>query len=406
MIGSTTHPLLRLARLSIPVLVAIAALVATSTPAGATAVRDREWYLDVLQVPRAQEMTTGKGVTVAVIDSGVDGTHPDLRGQLTSGACVGGLDSVQKPNEDLDGHGTAMAGLIAAKGGGPSHALGVAPGARIMPICMLTDKVAPGPSLRAIGDGLRWATDHGATVVSISLGSDHPVMSADMDAIKTAVAYAEAHDVVVVAATGNLPGAKHIVTPASLPGVVAVGGTTRSGAAWTGGTSGKQMALAGPATDIVSPDTLGRPEDADPSGYKTSDGTSNATAIVAGVAALVRAKYPDLDAANVINRLIRTADHKGSAGRNDQYGYGIVDPVRALTADVPQVGANPLGEPPAPAVSASEQTHAAAPATAGGGSALPWVVVGVVVLVVVVAVAVVLGRRRSGRTAEPGWDRP
>ncbi|HEY3505809.1 MAG TPA: S8 family serine peptidase [Actinocatenispora sp.] len=375
-------------------------LVVTSVPASATAVRPREWYLDALRIPQAQAITTGRGVTVAVIDSGVDGAHPDLRGQVTSGACVGGLDSVQKPNEDLDGHGTAMAGLIAAKGGGPDHALGVAPGAKVMPICMLTEKVAPGPSFRAIADGLRWATDHGAKVASVSLGSDHAVMSTDLTAIENAVAYAEEHDVVVVAATGNVPDARHVVTPASLPGVVAVGGSTRSGTAWTGGTTGRQMALAAPATDIVSPDTLGRAGDAEPSGYKTSDGTSNATAIVAGVAALVRAKYPDLDAANVVNRLIRTADHKGAAGRNDQYGYGIVDPVKALTADVPTVHANPLGEPAAPSPTTSDGGHAAGSASdTGGGNAVPWIVLGVVVLVAAVIIVVLLSRRRARSSA-------
>ncbi|WP_203961637.1 type VII secretion-associated serine protease mycosin [Actinocatenispora thailandica] len=379
----------------------LATLLAATTPASAASIRSQQWYLDALHIPQAQEISTGRGVTVAVIDSGVDGGHPDLKGQITGGKCLQGFDDVQKPTEDLDGHGTAMAGIIAAKGNGQDHALGVAPDAKIMPICMLTDDSAPGPAIRAIGEGIRWATDHGATVVSISLGSDHSVMSSDMEAIKSAVAYAQGHNVVIVAATGNLPDAKHVITPAALPGVVAVAGTTKSGAAWKGATTGKQVALSAPATGIVSTDTLGRAHDLHPTGYRTGTGTSDATAIVSGVAALVRAKYPKLDAANVINRLIRTADHKGAAGRNDQYGYGIVDPVKALTADVPTVHGNPLGQLAAASASPSASSaggHGAAAPSTGGGSALPWIIAVVVAIVLAAVVVIVVATQRRRRS--------
>jgi type VII secretion-associated serine protease mycosin len=376
----------------------LGALLTTSAPASAAGIRSQQWYLDALHIPQAQRISTGKGVTVAVIDSGVDGSHPDLKGQLTRGKCLQGFDDVQKPTEDLDGHGTAMAGIIAAEGNGPDHALGIAPDAKIMPICMLTDDSAPGPAIRAIAEGIRWATDHGAAVVSISLGSDHSVMSSDTDAIESAVSYAQSHDVVIVAATGNLPDAKHVITPAALPGVVAVAGTTKSGTAWKGSTTGKQVALAAPATGIVSTDTLGRAHDPHPTGYRTGTRTSDATAIVSGVAALVRAKYPKLDAANVVNRLIKTADHKGAAGRNDQYGFGIVDPVKALTADVPAVDGNPLGQLAAasssPSASSAGGRGAAAPRPDGGGSALPWIIAVVVAIALCAVVVIVVAARR------------
>jgi type VII secretion-associated serine protease mycosin len=385
------------------VVTVLAALLATSAPACAAGVRSQQWYLDALHIPHAQQISTGKSVTVAVIDSGVDGSHPDLRGQLVAGKCVAGYDKVHGPTEDLDGHGTAMAGIIAAKGGGQSHALGVAPGAKVMPICMLTDDSAPGPAFRAIADGVRWATDHGAKVVNISLGSDHSVMPQDMDALKDAIAYAERHDVVLVAGAGNSGKHDGVITPARLPGVVAVSGTTKSQSIWSKSTTGKQVALAAPATGIVSPDTRSNPDNPDSTGYKTSDGTSNATAIVSGVAALVRAKYPKLDAANVVNRLVKTADHKGAAGRNDQYGFGIVDPVRALTADVPAVQRNPLGQLAAasssPSASSAGGHGAAAPASGGGGSVLPWIVAVVVVIALAAVVVIAASTRRRRRSS-------
>jgi type VII secretion-associated serine protease mycosin len=380
----------------------LAALLATSSPASAAAIRSQQWYLDALHIAQAQQISTGKGVTVAVIDSGVDGSHPDLRGQLVPGKCIGGASWGQKANQDLDGHGTAMAGIVAAKGDGAAHALGIAPNSKIMPICTFVDDAAPGPAFRAIGEGIRWATDHGATVINLSLGSDHSVMPQDMDALKGAIAYAEKHDVVLVAGSGNSGKHDGVITPARLPGVVAVSGTTKSQTIWAKSTTGKQVALAAPATDIVSPDTRSNPDNPDSTGYKTSDGTSNATAIVSGVAALVRAKYPQLDAANVVNRLVKTADHKGTAGRNDQYGFGIVDPVRALTADVPAVHSNPLGQLAADSSSPSASAGgrgAAAPASGGGGSALPWMIAVVVAIALAAVVVIVVATRRRRRSS-------
>jgi subtilisin family serine protease len=158
-----------------------------------------------------------------------------------------------------------------------------------------------------------------------------------------AIAYAVARDVVVVVGVGNLAQLSVDNAYALLPGVVVVSGLTRSGAFWSGSAAGDHVALAAPAVDIVN---VGA-RNVHNTGYSTGDGTSESAAIVSGVAALVRAEFPDLDAANVINRLIRTAVDEGDPGRDRRYGFGVLDARRALTADVPRAADNPLGEPAA-----------------------------------------------------------
>jgi len=146
----------------------------------------------------------------------------------------------------------------------------------------------------------------------------------------------------VFASTGNDGAA--VVSPASLPGVLAVGATDRTGALAPFSARGPQVVLVAPGTDIVS--TFNRGTDGKPGGYNVpATGTSFAAPIVAGAAALVWSKYPRLTAAGVLNRLIRTADDLGPPGRDDQTGFGELNVVRALTADVPDVTANPLGTP-------------------------------------------------------------
>ncbi len=134
--------------------------------------------------------------------------------------------------------------------------------------------------------------------------------------------------------------------------------------------------------------------------YTVSNGTSDSSAIVAGVAALVRAKYPDLDAANVINRLITTADHHGSPGRNPQYGYGIVDPVKALTAHVPHVNANPLGEPEAAPTTSHTPEAASTTTTKNRNSGTAAIVIVAAILLLAAIIIVVLLRRRARRKAD------
>jgi subtilisin family serine protease len=148
----------------------------------------------------------------------------------------------------------------------------------------------------------------------------------------------------VVAGAGNVDGTGPVVAGlATLPGVLTVAGTDRRGAAWSGSASGPEVGIAAPAVRIVG----AVPTAVDSSGHVLGTGTSHATAIVSGTAALVRSRFPNMDAANVVNRLIRTARDLGPAGRDPQFGFGLVQPYRAVTADVGTVTANPLGQLPA-----------------------------------------------------------
>jgi membrane-anchored mycosin MYCP len=125
---------------------------------------------------------------------------------------------------------------------------------------------------------------------------------------------------------------------AMVPGVVAVSGTAKSGGFWSGSVQAPYVALAAPAEDVVN---VGA-RNIHNTGYSSGSGTSESAAIVSGVAALIRAEFPALDANNVINRLIRTSVDEGAPGRDEQYGFGVVDARRAVTADVPATTSNPL----------------------------------------------------------------
>ncbi|BCL15699.1 type VII secretion-associated serine protease mycosin [Micromonospora sagamiensis] len=357
--------------------------VGTPVPAGAAVPPlERQWHLDALRVGEAHRISTGEGVTVAVIDTGVYAEHPDLAGRVLDGTRLIGRDDKGKVDER--NHGTGVAGLIAARGGGRGRALGIAPGARILPVTVATNTFA-GSNLP---EGIRYAVDHGATVVNISNGG--PTTSS---ALTDAVRYAQSKDVVVVAAAGNAEqGDTGVLYPARLPGVIAVGATGRDGEPWSGGTRGEQIAITAPGVDVST--TAGRWSDLTEGGYVTVDGTSAAAPLVAGAAALIRARYPEASAAEVVNRLVSTARDAGPPGRDDRYGFGGLDLVRALTADVPPVDANPLGAVPA---AASEETTAQESGGLDLGPLVPVVIGLLVVAALVVLVVVLLVIRRSNR---------
>jgi type VII secretion-associated serine protease mycosin len=294
----------------------------------AQTIEEQEWHLDALDVYSAQAQTRGDGVIVAVIDSGVDAKHPDLSGRVLPGTGFGrskGTDGTT----DTDGHGTGMAGIIAAtgKGGG---ALGIAPGAKILPIASADEKEQFG--LDVVAESIRWAADHGAKVVNMSLGFS----SSMTPSLVKAVNYAIEKDVVLVAATGN--DGLEVSAPANINGVIAVAGTNRAGKPWTSSNVGADTVLAAPAQGIVTT----APESVYASGYAEMDGTSAASAIVSGVAALVRAKHPEMPAKDVVNALISTAKDIAEPGRDAATGFGVVDPMGALTAKLPPVERNPL----------------------------------------------------------------
>lgn len=317
----------------------VALLGLGAAPARADLVRDLEYWLTEYGFTTAWNTSRGEGVKVAVIDTGVNGNVAELRGVVVEGTDVSGLGTPdgQTPVGDESEHGTLVASLLAGRGSGTgSGVLGVAPEASI-----LTASVAFGEDTGAtisnddqIAAAVVWAVDHGAEVINMSLTRNTRDWPESWD---DAFTYAFEHDVVVVAAAGNRgSGTTEVGAPATIPGVLTVAGVDRDQtASFDASSQGITIAVSGPSEELVGvmPD----------GSHIQWSGTSAAAPIVSGLVALVRAAYPDLDAANVINRVITTADPNGQAVPSPLYGYGLIDPVAALTADVPSVTANPLG---------------------------------------------------------------
>lgn len=364
------------------VAVFIAALACLAAPGAAYAdsVRDEQWQLDQLRARTAWKYADGRNVTVAVLDSGVDGTHPDLAGQVLPGADF--VDGEGDGRTDKVGHGTTVAALIAGRDDGQG-VVGIAPHAKILPVRVL-DRKNRYRDASLVAKGLRWAVDHGATVVNMSLGG-----SLSSVELAEAIQYAYDNDVVIVACGGNVGGPdREIWYPAREPGVIAVTGTASNGKFWKGSLAGAESVLAAPAAKLTG---------ARPGGYWKVQGTSFSAPLVSATAALVRSHWPDMNAPNVVNRLIRTARDLGPAGRDHQYGYGMVDPVGALTNPVTSVSTNPLDNtPPSPSTSgawsASPAKQKAAAATGYGG----WwaALIGLLAVTLTGLVAVLILRRR------------
>ncbi|MET8204297.1 S8 family serine peptidase [Micromonospora taraxaci] len=379
-------------------------VVGVPAPASAAdTVRGLQWYLDALQIPQAHEITKGRGVTIAVIDSGVDATHPALAGQLAGrpGAAPAGSPHGWVDRDKEEGHGTSMAGLIVGRGGDRNRQLGIAPEAKVLPIA-LSGSAGDGND-GEVARGIRWATDAGADVISLSIGFEQPASVRIVEAVQ----YALSKNVVLVAATGA--GGRTVNSPANAPGVIAVNATTRSGDLSRYSVGGSEVVLAAPGDDIIAP----VPTVVEGNGYAVASGTSQATAIMAGVVALVRSRYPNLDAANVINRLIRTARDAGVPGRDPEFGFGTVDALAALQRPVPAVDGNPLltvGAQPGGATAAPKGEQTERPAVAIKVKNKTGIMVaGVLCLAVVigaVVLAVVVARRRRRRTAPPLGSEP
>ncbi|WP_426403259.1 type VII secretion-associated serine protease mycosin [Streptomyces sp. R-07] len=320
---------------------AFSVLPATTAPAHADTIRARQWGLEALHTTEAWRTTKGKGVTVAVLDTGVDADHPDLAGSVLTGRDLVGFGA-SRGDRAWARHGTAMAGIIAGHGHGPGAqdgVLGVAPDVRIMPVRVIlesTDKArdkARKTRGTALAEGIRWAADHGADVINLSLGDDsksaHPDAGED-----AAVQYALAKGVSVVASAGN-GGEKgdHISYPAAYPGVIAVAAVDRYGTHASFSTRRWYATVSAPGDDIVIADPDRR--------YYEGWGTSAAAAFVSGAVALVRSAHPDLTPAQVKRLLIATARNRPKGGRSDAKGYGTVDPAAAIAAGGKIKGGDP-----------------------------------------------------------------
>ncbi|WP_327172608.1 type VII secretion-associated serine protease mycosin [Streptomyces sp. NBC_01336] len=296
----------------------------------------RPWPLQRVLLDELWQDTRGKGIRVAVIDTGVDDTNPQLRDAVDTSAGIdytggGGSDGTV----DEVGHGTKVAGIIAARPRTGTGFVGLAPEATVIPIRQNDGR------RNGLDSAMAAAIDHaiakGAQVINISQDTTRPL--ADDSLLGRAVARAVAEDVVVVAAAGNdgMDGRRRTTYPAGFDGVLAVAASDRNNERAPFSQAGEFVGIAAPGVDIVS--TV--PGD----GQCTDNGTSFAAPYVAGVVALMRAKYPDWTAAQIIARIEQTAERSVN-GRDAFVGWGVVDPVRALSGDdAPQDAPHPDAPP-------------------------------------------------------------
>jgi thermitase len=277
----------------------------------------QQWGLSKISAPAAWDVSKGSSsVVIAIIDTGVDLDHSDLAAHIDA---ANGYDFVNDDSsaDDDHGHGTHVAGIAAAMMNG-SYGVGVAPNCTILPVKVL-DASGSGTSAD-VAAGIEWAADQGAEVINMSLGS-----SSYTSVIAEAVAYAISKDVVVCAATGN-EGIDSVCYPAAYPGVIGVGATGSSDAIADFSNYGPGVDIAAPGENIVSTSYTGA--------MTTMSGTSMATPFVAGAAALVRSVYPSYTQAEVALRLQSTATDKGTAGRDDYFGYGRLNVAAAVGGTV------------------------------------------------------------------------
>lgn len=315
-----------------------ASLLLVASPASADGVRDGEYWLDVYGIRQAWATTQGEGITIAIIDTGVDGTVAELSGAVVGGADFSGLGSYngQKPvGSTGSDHGTMVGSLAAGRGTGPdSGVIGSAPAASLLSASIGFGEGAKS-SDEQIADAVRWSVDNGADIINMSLTRNTTDWPESWD---DAFLYAFENDVVVVAAAGNRgSGTTQVGAPATMPGVLTVAGVDAQGqASFDASSQGITIAVAAPSENLVGVTPGG--------GHVRWNGTSGAAPIVSGIVALVMAAHPQLDAANIINRVVATARDAGAAGADPIYGFGLVDAQAAVTASVPTVTANPMGE--------------------------------------------------------------
>ncbi|MEU5180990.1 type VII secretion-associated serine protease mycosin [Streptomyces longwoodensis] len=384
---------------------------ATAAPTAAASTRQEQWFLDAMHAEEMWKISTGKGITVAVIDSGVNSANPDLAGRVLPGEDFA-EDQPGDEHTDYNGHGTGMAGLIAATGayGGGKGAYGLAPGAKVLPVRMPKAETAAN---QAAGDerfndiaprAIRYAVDAGARVINISLG--HVEGSPQLTA---AVKYALEKGALVFASVGNSGNTTNQAEyPAATPGVVGVAAVGKDLRRTAESEFGPQVDMAAPGDDLVY--ACGGK-----TGLCEGHGTSGATALASASAALIWSVHPDWTNNQVLRVMLNTLGAPtDGAKRNDSIGYGIVRPRIALTdpgdpgpADVyplPDLKATASASP-STAPSEADKGADTAPAAAReeGGDSVPWVavVIGVAVLLAAVIAGVIVVARRRRRAAVP-----
>jgi hypothetical protein len=315
--------------------------VAAAPVASADSVQDGQmWALDMMHVPSAWDTgNRGQGVTVAVLDSGVAPNVSDLSGSVVTGPDLTGV-STSPSNPDWGQHGTWMASVIAGHGHGPGDQdgiLGVAPKAKILSVRVIPDRNDPGYSTyekeaearvqESLAEGIRYAVNHGADVISMSIGYSAPSAS-----VRSALQYAYGHGVAVVASSGNSGdtgsasknGYAPLKFPADYPGVIGVAAVSSSGSVAGFSSDNLSVEVAAPGVNISAQGRDGQ--------YWLVTGTSPACALVAGVAALIKAKYPSLAPDLLAKALTSTTDYPPTGGYDQKIGFGTVNAAAALTA--------------------------------------------------------------------------
>lgn len=268
-----------------------------------------QYAVGKLHLLQAHNFARGTGVRIAIIDSGVDTGHPELAGAIAGTFDALGTD--EKPHA----HGTAVAGLIAARG----KLTGVAPNARIFAARAFGASAdgAQGTTFRIL-KSLDWAAEQGVRVINLSfVGPADP-------AVQRSLAAAHRKGIVLVAAAGNAGPKSPPLFPASDPNVIAVSATDAGDRLFAAANRGRHIALAAPGVDLI----VAAPE----AGYQVSSGTSFAAAHVSGIVALLIERKPGLDPAAVRNALLSSATDLGPKGRDDQFGAGLTDAFRAIGA--------------------------------------------------------------------------
>jgi subtilisin family serine protease len=273
----------------------------------------RQWYLKRIGAPAAWKTTKGKGITIAIVDTGINPTHADLKGKL-----VKGFDTIRggASNTDPNGHGSGVGGVAAASTNNKTGIAGVAPDAKLMPI-RACSRAGENTCEGDVAGGVMWAVDNGARVINLSLGANLPIVDPTWDA---AMLYAAAQGVLVVAAAGN-SSTPYCGTPAFNPSVICVGASDTLDGISSFSNYGVRLDVVAPGSSIWSTDRAGVE-------YKAWYGTSFSSPIVAGIGALLMSMGAD----NVLAGLIIRASAKemGLPGYDLTYGFGRVDAAKAV----------------------------------------------------------------------------
>ncbi len=270
----------------------------------------RQWGLQKIRAPKAWEISKGSStVKIGIVDSGIAMNHPDLKDRY-----AGGYDFVQHDTypQDTDGHGTHVAGIAAATGNNGIGIAGVGWRTKLLIARVLT---AEGATDTDVAKGIIWVTDHGASVINISLGTYY-----NSDTLHQAIEYAQEKGALVVAAAGN-ESTNIPLYPAAYPGVIGVAATDPNDGYASFSNYGSYVDISAPGVDIYS---------TYPGGYAYMSGTSMAAPFVAGAAAVIKAEFPEYSAGQIWQRLRAGADDLGPKGLDVHYGYGRLNLYRSL----------------------------------------------------------------------------